>query len=90
MTPLAMDELNGPGGEDYPAMIQTSSSGRVGTLDEIGGAAAFLLGADGAFVNGSDLLIDGGGDRLDHRRPLPTRLRRDGGAAAAAPPERRR
>jgi NAD(P)-dependent dehydrogenase (short-subunit alcohol dehydrogenase family) len=41
-------------------MIQASSSGRVGTPDEIGGAAAFLLGADGAFVNGSDLLIDGG------------------------------
>jgi NAD(P)-dependent dehydrogenase (short-subunit alcohol dehydrogenase family) len=60
MTPLAMDELNGPGGEGYQAMIEASSSGRVGTPDEIGGAAAFLLGADGAFVNGSDLLIDGG------------------------------
>jgi NAD(P)-dependent dehydrogenase (short-subunit alcohol dehydrogenase family) len=59
MTPLAMDELNRPGGEGYQAMIQASSSGRVGTPDEIG-AAAFLLGADGAFVNGSDLLIDGG------------------------------
>ena len=60
MTPLAMDELNGPGGEGYQAMIKASSSGRVGTPDEIGGAAVFLLGADGAFVNGSDLLIDGG------------------------------
>ncbi len=60
MTPLAQDELNGPGGEGYRKMIATAAAGRVGTPDEVGGAAAFLLGPDGAFITGSDLLIDGG------------------------------
>jgi NAD(P)-dependent dehydrogenase (short-subunit alcohol dehydrogenase family) len=60
MTPLAMDELNGPGGEGYQRMIKTSAAGRVGTPDEIGTAAAFLMGRDGAFITGADLLIDGG------------------------------
>lgn len=60
MTPLAQDELNGPGGEGYRKMISTSAAGRVGTPDEIGAAAAFLLGIDPAFITGSDLLIDGG------------------------------
>ena len=60
MTPLAMDELNSPAGEAYQRMIKASSAGRVGTPDEIGAAAAFLMGRDGAFVTGTDLLIDGG------------------------------
>ena len=41
-------------------MIRASASGRVGTPDEVGGAAAFLMGRDGSFITGSDLLIDGG------------------------------
>ena len=60
MTPLAMDELNGPGGEGYQKMIKASAAGRVGTPDEVAAAAAFLMGRDGAFVTGTDLLIDGG------------------------------
>jgi hypothetical protein len=44
----------------YQRMIQASASGRVGTPDEIGAAAAFLMGRDGSFISGSDLLIDGG------------------------------
>jgi NAD(P)-dependent dehydrogenase (short-subunit alcohol dehydrogenase family) len=60
MTPLAQDELSGPGGEGYRKMISTSSAGRVGTPDEVGAAAAFLMGRVGAFITGSDLLIDGG------------------------------
>jgi NAD(P)-dependent dehydrogenase (short-subunit alcohol dehydrogenase family) len=31
MTPLAVDELNGPGGEGYQRMIKASAAGRVGT-----------------------------------------------------------
>jgi NAD(P)-dependent dehydrogenase (short-subunit alcohol dehydrogenase family) len=31
MTPLGMDELNGPGGEGYQRMIKASAAGRVGT-----------------------------------------------------------
>ena len=60
MTPLAMDELNSPAGEAYQRMIKASAAGRVGTPDEIGAAAAFLMGRDGAFITGTDLLIDGG------------------------------
>jgi NAD(P)-dependent dehydrogenase (short-subunit alcohol dehydrogenase family) len=60
MTPLAMDELNSPAGENYQRMIKASAAGRVGTPDEIGTAAAFLMGRDGSFITGTDLLIDGG------------------------------
>ncbi len=41
-------------------MIRASASGRVGTPDEVGAAAAFLMGRDGSFITGADLLIDGG------------------------------
>ena len=60
MTPLAMDELNSPAGENYQRMIKASAAGRVGTPDAIGTAAAFLMGRDGSFITGTDLLIDGG------------------------------
>jgi NAD(P)-dependent dehydrogenase (short-subunit alcohol dehydrogenase family) len=60
MTPLAQDELNSPAGEAYQRMIQASAAGRVGTPDEVGAVAAFLMGRDGSFISGSDLLIDGG------------------------------
>jgi NAD(P)-dependent dehydrogenase (short-subunit alcohol dehydrogenase family) len=60
MTPLALDEFNSPAGAAYQEMIKASSSGRVGTPDEVGTAAAFLMGRDGSFITGSDLLIDGG------------------------------
>jgi NAD(P)-dependent dehydrogenase (short-subunit alcohol dehydrogenase family) len=60
LTPLAKDEMSGPGAAGYQNMIAESAAGRVGTTDEIATAAAFLLGSDGAFVTGTDLLIDGG------------------------------
>ena len=41
-------------------MIKASAAGRVCTPDEIGAAAAFLMGRDGTFITGTDLLIDGG------------------------------
>lgn len=60
MTPLARDELTGPRGEGYRRMIELSPAGRAGTPDEIGGVAALLMGGDGAFITGSDFLMDGG------------------------------
>jgi NAD(P)-dependent dehydrogenase (short-subunit alcohol dehydrogenase family) len=60
LTPLARDEMSGPGAEGYQKMIETSAAGRVGTTDEVGTAAAFLLGPDASFITGTDLLIDGG------------------------------
>jgi NAD(P)-dependent dehydrogenase (short-subunit alcohol dehydrogenase family) len=59
-TPLARDELSGPRGEGYRRMIQLSAAGRGGTPDEVGAVGALLMGAEGAFITGSDFLMDGG------------------------------
>ncbi len=60
ITPLARDELTGPRGEGYRNMLANSPAGRAGTPDEIATLAALLMGPDGAFITGSDFLIDGG------------------------------
>ena len=60
ITPLAMDELNGPRSESYRHMLSTSPAGRAGTPDEVANVAALLMGHDGAFITGSDILMDGG------------------------------
>jgi len=59
-TPLARDELTGPRGEGYRRMIELSPAGRGGTPDEVGAVGALLMRADGAFITGSDFLMDGG------------------------------
>lgn len=59
-TPLARDELTGPRGKGYRRMIEVSAAGRIGTPDEVGAVAALLMGPDGAFITGSDFLMDGG------------------------------
>ena len=59
-TPLARDELNGPRGDGYRHMIEVSAAGRGGTPDEVGTVGALLMGPDGAFITGSDFLMDGG------------------------------
>lgn len=60
ITPLAKDELNGPRGAGYRRMIELCPAGRAGTPDEVGVVAAFLMGAEGTFITGSDFLMDGG------------------------------
>lgn len=60
ITPLAKDELTGPRGEGYRRMIELSSAGRAGTPDEVGSVGALLMGPDGGFITGSDILMDGG------------------------------
>lgn len=60
LTPLAKDEMSGPGGAGYRTMIEKSAAERVGTTDEVATVAAFLLGPDTAFITGTDLLVDGG------------------------------
>ena len=59
VTPLAYDEF-AAAGEGYQAMIDASAAMRTGTSDEIAEAGAFLLGEHAGFINGTDLLIDGG------------------------------
>jgi NAD(P)-dependent dehydrogenase (short-subunit alcohol dehydrogenase family) len=60
ITPLARDELTGPRGEGYRRMIELSPVRRAGTPDEVGTVGALLMGPDGAFITGSDFLMDGG------------------------------
>jgi NAD(P)-dependent dehydrogenase (short-subunit alcohol dehydrogenase family) len=60
VTPLAKDELKGPRGPGYRRMIELSAAGRAGTPDEVGTVGALLMGHDGAFITGSDFLMDGG------------------------------
>jgi NAD(P)-dependent dehydrogenase (short-subunit alcohol dehydrogenase family) len=60
ITPLAKDELTGPRGEGYRRMIEVSPAGRAGTPDEVGTVGALLMGPDGGFITGSDILMDGG------------------------------
>lgn len=60
ITPLANDELKGPRGASYRRMIDLCAAGRAGTSDEVGTVGALLMGPDGAFITGSDFLMDGG------------------------------
>ena len=60
ITPLARDELTGPRGAGYRRMIELCPVGRAGTPDEVGVVGALLMGPDGAFITGSDFLMDGG------------------------------
>ena len=60
ITPLANDELKGPRGPGYRRMLEISAVGRAGTPDEVGTVGALLMGRDGAFITGSDFLMDGG------------------------------
>lgn len=60
ITPLAKEELAGPRGDGYRRMLEISPAGRAGTPDEVGVVGALLMGQDGAFITGSDFLMDGG------------------------------
>lgn len=60
MTPLSRAELSGPHGDGYRRMIQGCPAGRAGTPDEVATVAALLMGPEGAFITGSDVLMDGG------------------------------
>jgi NAD(P)-dependent dehydrogenase (short-subunit alcohol dehydrogenase family) len=59
-TPMGQFELASPLGDGMRAMIASSTTGRLGTPDDIASAAAFLLGPDASFITGTDLLVDGG------------------------------
>ena len=59
ITPLAKDELTGPRGEGYRRMIEFVRWAHRAP-DEVGTAGALLMGPGGAFITGSDFLMDGG------------------------------
>ena len=60
VTPLALDEFNGPRGDFYKEMFARCPAGRPGTADEVANVAELLMGPRGSFISGSDILVDGG------------------------------
>lgn len=60
VTPLAVDEFNGPRGDFYKNMFANCPAGRPGTADEVANVAELLMSDRGAFITGSTILIDGG------------------------------
>ena len=60
VTPLAIDEFNGPRGDFYKNMFAKCPAGRPGTADEVADVAELLMSDKGAFITGSTFLIDGG------------------------------
>ena len=70
VTPLAIDEFNGPRGDFYKNMFAKCPAGRPGTADEIGALVEFVMGPQGAFISGSDFLADGGATASYYYGPL--------------------
>lgn len=60
VTPLALDEFNGPRGDFYKNMFANSPAGRPGAADEVANLAELVLSEQAAYMTGSTLLIDGG------------------------------
>lgn len=60
VTPLAIDEFNGPRGDFYKNMFAKCPAGRPATADEIANVAELLMSEKGAFITGSTFLVDGG------------------------------
>lgn len=70
VTPLAIDEFNGPRGEFYKNMFAKCPAGRPGTADEVANVAEIVMSEKGAFITGSDFLIDGGATASYYYGPL--------------------
>lgn len=70
VTPLAIDEFNGPRGDFYKNMFAKCPAGRPGTADEVANVAELLMGPAGAFITGSTILMDGGATASYYYGPL--------------------
>ena len=70
VTPLALDEFNGPRGDFYKNMFAKCPAGRPGTADEVANVAELLLSGRGAFITGSAFLVDGGATASYYYGPL--------------------
>lgn len=74
VTPLAIDEFNGPRGDFYKNMFVNCPAVRPGTADEVANVAELLMSDKGAFISGSTFLIDGGATASYFYGPLkPTK-----------------
>ncbi|MDE6567984.1 MAG: SDR family oxidoreductase, partial [Lachnospiraceae bacterium] len=70
VTPLALDEFNGPRGDFYKNMFAKCPAGRPGTADEVANVAELIMSEKGAFITGADFLIDGGATASYYYGPL--------------------
>ena len=70
VTPLAIDEFNGPRGDFYKNMFAKCPAGRPGTADEVANVAELLMSERGAFITGSTFLVDGGATASYYYGPL--------------------
>ena len=70
VTPLAVDEFNGPRGDFYKNMFAKCPAGRLGTADEVANVAELLMSDKGAFITGSTFLMDGGATASYYYGPL--------------------
>ena len=75
VTPLAIDEFNGPRGDFYKNMFANCPAGRPGTADEIANAAELLMSDKGSFITGADFLIDGGATASYFYGPLKPEIK---------------
>lgn len=70
VTPLALDEFNGPRGDFYKNMFAGCPAGRPGTADEVANVAELLMSDRGAFITGTDFMCDGGATASYYYGPL--------------------
>lgn len=70
VTPLAIDEFNGPRGDFYKNIFAKCPASRPGTADEVANIAELLMRDKGAFITGSTFLIDGGATSSYYYGPL--------------------
>lgn len=70
VTPLAVDEFNGPRGDFYKNMFAKCPAGRPGTADEVANVAELLMSEKGAFITGATFLMDGGATASYYYGPL--------------------
>lgn len=70
VTPLAIDEFNGPRGDFYKNMFLKCPAGRPGTADEVANVAELLMSDKGAFITESTFLMDGGATASYYYGPL--------------------
>ena len=67
VTPLALDEFNGPRGDFYKRMFAQCPT------NEVANVAELLMSGRGAFITGADFLIDGGATASYFYGPLNPR-----------------
>ena len=74
VTPLAIDEFNGPRGDFYKNMFAKCPAGRPGTADEVADIAELLMSERAQFNTGSTFLVDGGATAAYYYGPLQPKI----------------